>query len=111
MHLPSIPPLNPRAFTGPTPLDHSVYIGITSILLISFTALTLLVRLWVRYKKYSWDDAAVFLAQILAAAEFGVVIDGLVRGLGRAWSEVDVDVQDTVAKVRLTMLASTLVSC
>lgn len=98
--LPNLPPLTPRSFTAPNTLDHSVYIGITAILLICFTLLTLAVRIWVRWGKYSWDDAAVFIAQALAAAQFGVVIASLVAGLGRAWSEINPDVQNYIANVR-----------
>ncbi|KAK4498774.1 hypothetical protein PRZ48_009284 [Zasmidium cellare] len=89
--------LTPRAFTDPSESDHSVYIGITAILLVCFTTLTLAVRIWVRWGKYSWDDASVFLAQILAYGQFATVIASLVLGLGKKWSDIPQASQNNIA--------------
>lgn len=89
-----------RAFTDPTNSDHSVYIGITAILLACFTTLTLALRIWIRWGKYSWDDAAVFMAQTLAYAQFGTVIASLVIGMGKRWSAIGDEDQRQIAVVR-----------
>ncbi|KAF2164133.1 hypothetical protein M409DRAFT_56842 [Zasmidium cellare ATCC 36951] len=89
--------LTTRAFTDPSDADHSVYIGITAILLVCFTTLTLAVRIWVRWGKYSWDDASIFLAQMLAYGQFASVIASLVLGLGKRWSAIEQAQQNNIA--------------
>lgn len=93
--------IEPR-FTDPSNDDHSAYVGITAILLVCFTTLTLAVRVWIRWGKYSWDDAAVFLAQMLAYGQFATVIASLVLGVGKKWSNIEDEQQKEIATVRLT---------
>lgn len=69
-------------FSTITPSDHAGYIWIATILATIYTILSSLLRAYVKWRMYGWDDSILALATLAYLAQAISVFNGLTHSLG-----------------------------
>lgn len=72
-------------------------IWIAAILMFIITTLTLAIRLWIKWRKYSYEDGAILVGSTMAYAQFGAVTAALCLGLRKPWSSIEGEAQARIA--------------
>ena len=71
-------------FSPITETDHAGYIWIVTIIGTSYTALSLLLRAWIKYRVYGWDDLLIAIGTVLHLGQSIAVYLGLSYGLAKS---------------------------
>lgn len=80
--------------------DHSAVLWILTLLALTYTTLTLLLRLWVKLRMLGLDDALAVIAQLLAYGSIGMVLYALGKGKQNGVPALHEADSTTLAEVR-----------
>lgn len=77
-----------KPFAASSPDDHRASVWVASFLCLTFVALGVGTRTWIRIRVFGIDDYVVLAAFVVALAQFCTVFGGLSTGLGKATDEL-----------------------
>lgn len=76
-------------FSPITETDHAGFIWVVTIIGTSYTALSLLLRVWIKYRVYGWDDALIAAGTVLHLGQSIAVWLALSYGLAKSNTVTD----------------------
>ncbi|KAK8868959.1 hypothetical protein PGQ11_007537 [Apiospora arundinis] len=80
---------SPTRFSPITETDHAGYVWIVTIIGITYTAMTCLLRGWIKFRVYGWDDALITIATLLHLFQAIPIFWGLSSGLAKSINITD----------------------
>ncbi|KAK8127244.1 hypothetical protein PG984_008352 [Apiospora sp. TS-2023a] len=76
-------------FSPITETDHAGYIWVVTIIGTAYTALSLLLRAWIKYRVYGWDDLLIAIGTVLHLGQSVAVYLALSYGLAKSNTVAD----------------------
>ncbi|KAK8059153.1 hypothetical protein PG996_009083 [Apiospora saccharicola] len=76
-------------FSPITETDHAGYIWVITIIGTAYTALSLLLRAWIKYRVYGWDDLLIAIGTVLHLGQSVAVYLALSYGLAKSNTVAD----------------------
>ena len=79
--------------------DYSAYGWIAALISLTYTTLTIFLRIYLKYGTFGLEDLSIAAAQVFAYANFAANAAALTNGLGKRFSTLDLQQQHAISRV------------